>query len=82
MKSEKVRWRRLEDGGGGGRRKLDKDGGSWKTLEDGGGWTREEVGGWRRLDVGGGRRWRIEEEERSRDTHWFCPEVGARHAAP
>ena len=84
-------WLRLESGGG--RRRLEEEGGGgWRMAEDrgwcleetGGGWRRlEEFGFWRRLDVGGGwRRWRLEEEERSRDTHCFCPEVGARHAAP
>lgn len=64
--SEAEIWRRMKEAGQG--RKLE-DGSGWK-MEVGRGWRRlEEFGFWRRLDVGGGRRWRLEEEERSRDTH-------------
>ena len=66
-----VRRREEEVGGRGWRRLENGEDRGWCLEETGGGWRRlEEFGFWRRLDVGGGwRRWRLEEEERSRDTH-------------
>ena len=77
-----VRRRRLEEGGGGGWSMAEDRG--WCLEETGGGWRKlEEFGFWRRLDVGGGwRRWRLEEGEVKGHSLRFCPELGARRAAP
>lgn len=94
LEEDETRWTREEVGGwltlesgGGGRRLEEVGGGGWRMAEDRGWCLGETGGGWRKLEEFGFWRRMEELEVRGRGevkghSLCFCPEVGARHAAP